>query len=37
MIPELAVNPLASRILALFDPKQNGLVNFKDFISVLNM
>jgi hypothetical protein len=37
MIPELAVNPLSSRILSLLDKKHHGLINFKDFISFLNM
>lgn len=34
-IPELAMNPLANRILVVFDKKKRGELNFKEFISNL--
>ena len=35
MIPELAMNPLALRILSLFELDEEGNVNFRSFISTL--
>lgn len=37
MIPELAVNPLMSRIILQFDQKKTGLINFKEFLRALNI
>lgn len=34
-IPELAMNPLANRILVVFDKTKKGELNFKEFISNL--
>eukprot|EP01111_Echinosteliopsis_oligospora_P013237 TRINITY_DN4694_c0_g1_i1.p1 TRINITY_DN4694_c0_g1~~TRINITY_DN4694_c0_g1_i1.p1 ORF type:complete len:179 (+),score=32.92 TRINITY_DN4694_c0_g1_i1:57-593(+) len=36
-IPELSMNPLAPRIISVFDAAKNGQVNFKQFIEVLSV
>ena len=35
MLPELSTNPLASRIVTLFDPEHDGQITFSYFLSVL--
>jgi hypothetical protein len=35
MIPELSMNPLALRILSLFELDEEGNINFRAFISTL--
>jgi serine/threonine-protein phosphatase 2B regulatory subunit len=37
MIPELAVNPLRQRVIAIFDTDKDESVNFKEFISALSV
>lgn len=37
MIPELAVNPLRQRVIAIFDTDKDETVNFKEFISALSV
>jgi len=37
MIPELAVNPLLKRVIALFDTNSDDNVNFKEFIQALSV
>eukprot|EP01137_Pigoraptor_chileana_P025115 Opistho-2@94098 len=36
-IPELAMNPLASRVIAIFDQQQTDNVNFKQFVETLSV
>eukprot|EP01134_Creolimax_fragrantissima_P008477 CFRG8477T1 len=36
-IPELAMNPLAARIIAVFDIQSTDSINFSNFVSVLNV
>lgn len=36
-IPELVMNPLSPRILSLFDPRHEDMVNFRNFIETLSI
>lgn len=36
-IPELAMNPLVSRIITLFDTKGEGYLNFEQFLQTLSV
>jgi len=36
-IPELAMNPLATRIISLFDSRHDDLISFKQFIETLSI
>lgn len=35
MIPELAMNPLVERVIAIFDTNKDESINFKEFIQAL--
>eukprot|EP01138_Halocafeteria_seosinensis_P005967 gb/GECG01006099.1/.p1 GENE.gb/GECG01006099.1/~~gb/GECG01006099.1/.p1 ORF type:complete len:191 (+),score=21.47 gb/GECG01006099.1/:1-573(+) len=37
MVPELSMNPLAPRIISLFDSENEGQINFSFFLSVLSV
>eukprot|EP00792_Barthelona_sp_PAP020_P004730 TRINITY_DN2313_c0_g1_i1.p1 TRINITY_DN2313_c0_g1~~TRINITY_DN2313_c0_g1_i1.p1 ORF type:complete len:176 (+),score=46.35 TRINITY_DN2313_c0_g1_i1:30-557(+) len=37
VLPELAMNPLRSRVLAIFDRDLDNQVNFKEFVSTLSV
>eukprot|EP01135_Chromosphaera_perkinsii_P001278 Nk52_evm5s164 gene=Nk52_evmTU5s164 len=36
-IPELAMNPLVTRVIAIFDEQHNDSVNFKQFVTALSV
>lgn len=35
LVPEIAMNPLCDRILALFNRSGDDVINFKDFVSIV--
>jgi|EP00769_Ergobibamus_cyprinoides_P004517 serine/threonine-protein phosphatase 2B regulatory subunit len=37
MIPELCMNPLANRVIAIFDENRDDSVNFREFITALSV
>ncbi len=37
MVPELAMNPLVERVIAIFDINKDESINFKEFIQALSV